>query len=114
MPPGTEFPFIVRIMKPSRRDIALFLLGNRVADGLGYGNYSKLRGDATTRWLLLANGFAHVSVHNLLEQADTKTVEQQINVLAAKPADMGIADGQVVFNKDLVSAVDELAASVKA
>ena len=113
MPPGTEFPFIVRIIKPSRRDIAVFLLGNRVADGLGYGNYSKLRGDATTRWLFLANGFAHVSVHDLLEHADG-AVEDQIRELVKKPGQIGIADGQVLHGDELISAIDVLVESAKA
>ena len=85
-----------------------------VADGLGYGNYSKLRGDATTRWLLLANGFAHVSVHDLLGQADAKTIEDQVKELVKDPGKMGIADGQVLHDKELVSAVETIVASVKA
>lgn len=100
VPPGTEFPFIVRIIKPSQRDLALFLYGNQVADGLGYGNYSKLRGDATTRWLLLANGFLHISVHDLLEKADTETIEEQVKRIAAKPSGVGpeqILSGDTLF-----------------
>ena len=106
VPPGTEFPFIVRLIKPSRRDLALFLLGNQIADGLGYGNYSKLRGDATTRWLLLANGFAHLSVHDLLERADTKAIKKQVEEFARKP--VGVEPNQVLKDEPLKEAIEEL------
>lgn len=115
VPPGTEFPFIVRLIKPSRRDLALFLFGNRVADGLGYGNYSKLRGDATTRWLLLANGFVHLSVHDLLQNADDgtdKTIEKQVESFAKAP--VGVKPEQILTGPALTEAVDKLVDSVKA
>lgn len=112
VPPGTEFPFIVRLIKPSRRDLALFLFGNQIADGLGYGNYSKLRGDATTRWLLLAHGFAHLSVHDLLEKADTKTIEEQIQDFAKHP--VGVKPDQVLTGDALRGATNELIGLIKA
>lgn len=70
VPPGTRFPFIVRIVKPSRFDLSAFIYSNGIADGLGYGNYSKLRGDASTRWLAIFDGFAHVSAYDLLVNGD--------------------------------------------
>lgn len=70
VPPGTRFPFIVRMVKPSRFDLGAFVYANGIADGLGYGNYSKLRGDASTRWLAIFDGFAHVSAHELLTHGD--------------------------------------------
>ncbi len=70
VPPGTHFPFIVRMVKPSRYDIGAFLYANSVADGLGYGNYSKLRGDATTQWVAIFDGFAYVSAYDLLSSGD--------------------------------------------
>lgn len=114
VPPGTEFPFIVRIIKPSQRDLALFLLGNRVADGLGYGNYSKLRGDATTRWLLLANEFLHISAHDLLENADKegKSIEEIIGSESERP--FGAAADQILTGNALITAVDELVSTVTA
>jgi hypothetical protein len=114
VPPGTEFPFIVRIIKPSQRDLALFLFGNRVADGLGYGNYSKLRGDATTRWLLLANGFLHISAHDLLEKADKegKLIEEIIKREAACP--VGVAADQTISGDVLTATVGELVGTVEA
>jgi hypothetical protein len=111
VPPGTEFPFIVRIIKPSRRDLALFLFGNQIADGLGYGNYSKMRGDATTRWYLLANGFLHISAHDLLEKADQKPIKDQISEIAQNP--MGMKPGQVWTGEGLTEAVTELISMVK-
>jgi len=111
VPPGTEFPFIVRIIKPSRRDLALFLFGNQIADGLGYGNYSKLRGDATTRWLLLANGFLHISAHDLLEKADEQSIEDQVAAIAAAP--LGVKPEQILTGGDLKSVIDELIKTVK-
>jgi len=111
VPPGTAFPFIVRLIKPSRRDLALLLFGNQVADGLGYGNYSKLRGDATTRWFLLANGFAHLSVHDLLENADADILETRLKEFAAKPA--GVETSQVLKDDELATAVNELISTVK-
>lgn len=110
VPPGTEFPFIVRIIKPSQRDLALFLLGNRIADGLGYGNYSKMRGDTTTRWLLLANGFLHVSVHDLLEQADEQTLEEQLAKIAEKPT--GVKAGEVLTGEALQLTIEKLIDSI--
>jgi len=110
VPPGTEFPFIVRIIKPSRRDLALFLFGNQIADGLGYGNYSKLRGDATTHWLLLANGFLHISAHDLLERADEQPIEAQVAKIAKSP--VGVPPGQVL-TEDLAMVVTELVGSIK-
>lgn len=83
VPPGTRFPFIVRIVKPSCFDVGALLYTNRIADGLGYGNYSKLRGDASTRWLAIFDGFAHVSAYNLL--ADGDDVEAKIKALADAP-----------------------------
>lgn len=83
VPPGTRFPFIVRIVKPSRFDLGAFLYANHIADGLGYGNYSKLRGDASTRWLAILDGFAHVSAHDLLAGRDD--LEVRIEALAADP-----------------------------
>jgi len=114
VPPGTEFPFIVRLIKPSQRDLGLFLFGNRVADGLGYGNYSKLRGDATTRWLLLANGFIHLSVHDLLERVDkdAKTIEAQVKGFSESP--VGVKPDQVLTDSALREAIDHLIGSVKA
>lgn len=111
VPPGTEFPFVARIIKPSQRDLALFLFGNQIADGLGYGNYSKLRGDATTRWLLLANGFLHISVHDLLERADEKAIEEQVKDIAANPS--GVSADQVLSGDELDKAVSTLIDSVK-
>jgi hypothetical protein len=111
VPPGTEFPFIVRLIKPSQRDLALFLFANRIADGLGYGNYSKLRGDATTSWLLLANGFVHLSVHDLLERADTATIKAQVETFAGHP--VGVKPDQALTGDSLKEAVEELATSVK-
>ena len=70
VPPGTRFPFIVRIVKPSRFDVGALLYANRLADGLGYGNYSKLRGDASTQWLAIFDGFAYISAYDLLSQGD--------------------------------------------
>ena len=84
VPPGTIFPFIVRIIKPSRFDIGAFLYANSIADGLGYGNYSKLRGDATTRWLAIFDGFAHVSAHGLL--VDSDDIDSRIETLATNPS----------------------------
>ncbi len=115
VPPGTEFPFIVRIIKPSERDLALFLLGNRVADGLGYGNYSKLRGDATTRWLLIVNGFFHISTHDLLEKADKdgKSIEETIKSTADSP--VGVKPDQILKGQDVVAkVVDKLVSAVRA
>ena len=82
VPPGTHFPFIVRIIKPSQFDIGAFLYANRLADGLGYGNYSKLRGDASTRWLAVFDGFAHVSAYDLLKDED---LEGAIKAVADNP-----------------------------
>jgi hypothetical protein len=110
VPPGTEFPFIARIIKPSRRDIELFLFGNQIADGLGYGNYSKLRGDATTRWFLLVNGFLHISVHDLLEEADKKPAKIE-DVIPSSP--VGVKPDDVVRGTDLRMAIDELTAAIK-
>jgi len=83
VPPGTRFPFIVRIVKPSRFDVGAFLYSNCIADGLGYGNYSKLRGDASTHWLAIFDGFAHVSAYDLL--ADGDDIEARIEALADDP-----------------------------
>lgn len=83
VPPGTRFPFIARIVKPSRFDVGAFLYANRLADGLGYGNYSKLRGDASTKWLAIFDGFAHVSAYDLLAGDDD--LEKKIADLAANP-----------------------------
>jgi len=83
VPPGTRFPFIVRIVKPSRFDLGVFLYANRIADGLGYGNYSKLRGDASTRWLAIFDGFAHVSAYDLLSNGED--IDGRIKTLVGDP-----------------------------
>ena len=83
VPPGARFPFIVRIVKPSRFDLGAFLYANRIADGLGYGNYSKLRGDASTRWLAVFDGFAHISAYDLL--VSSVDIEQEIVTFADNP-----------------------------
>lgn len=82
VPPGTRFPFIVRMVKPSRFDLGAFVYANGIADGLGYGNYSKLRGDANTRWLAIFDGFAHVSAYELLANGDE--IDAQIARLIAE------------------------------
>jgi hypothetical protein len=69
VPPGTHFPFIVRMVKPSQFDIGAFIYANNIADGLGYGNYSKLRGNATTEWIAIFDGFAHASTYDLLSNS---------------------------------------------
>lgn len=84
VPPGTRFPFIVRIIKPSRFDVGAFLYANRIADGLGYGNYSKLRGDTSTHWLAIFDGFAHVSAYDLLTGGDD--IEANIKALGDDPS----------------------------
>jgi hypothetical protein len=83
VPPGTHFPFIVRIVKPSRFDVGAFIYANRLADGLGYGNYSKLRGDASTRWLAIFDGFAHISAYALLAKGDD--LHGAIQAIASDP-----------------------------
>ncbi len=86
VPPGTEFPFILRIFKPSKFDLGAILFGNETADSLGYGNYSKLRGDASTKWLLITNGLAYISVDNLLRGVDEgKSLEAQIQEFVEAP-----------------------------
>lgn len=109
VPPGTEFPFIVRIVKPSRRDLALFLYGNQIADGLGYGNYSKMRGDANTQWILFARGFLHVSIYDLL--MTTEEIEKQIEKIAQNP--VGLEKEKILIGDDLKSNIRELIESVK-
>ncbi|MBO8127656.1 MAG: hypothetical protein H0Z39_00435 [Peptococcaceae bacterium] len=104
VPPGTEFPFIVRLIKPSQRDLMLFLHGNQLADGLGYGNYSKLRGNATTDWLLMANGFAHLSVYRLL--SSEKSLAKQIEEFAQ--AAVGVTAEDVLTGDDLFEAINQL------
>lgn len=100
VPPGTEFPFIIRVIKPSRRDLQLLLHGNRTADGLGYGNYSKMRGDATTEWLLMANGFAHISVYDLLHNTtDSQEVRRRINEFIREP--IGVSSEQLLIEDEL-------------
>ena len=83
-PPGTEFPFIVRIIKPSQRDLNLFLYGNATSDSIGYGNYTKLRGQATTDWMFGAAGMIHLSVHRLLntQRAEGTAVNEQMKSFA--------------------------------
>lgn len=83
VPPGTHFPFIVRLIKPSQYDIGAFLYANAIADGIGYGNYSKLRGDATTQWLGIFDGFAHISAYDLLSSSGGLT--SAINAIINDP-----------------------------
>ncbi len=106
VPPGTEFPFIMRLIKPSQRDLTLIFHGNRIADGLGYGNYSKLRGNASTDWLMIANGFAHVSVFKTL--SSEKPIELQIKEFAQKP--IGVGKEDIMIGDTLNKAIAELAA----
>jgi hypothetical protein len=73
----------VRIIKPSRFDVGAFLYSNSIADGLGYGNYSKLRGDASTKWLAIFDGFAHISAYDLLDSGNS--IEGKIAAFAASP-----------------------------
>jgi len=73
VPPGTRFPFIVRIFKPNRFDLAAFLYANKIADALGYGNYTKLRGDVSTEWKFIADGMAFISAFDFLSQLDLGT-----------------------------------------
>lgn len=84
VPPGTRFPFIVRMVKPSRYDIGAFLYANGLADGLGYGNYSKLRGDATTQWVAIFDGFAYVSAYDVLSSGDD--LVSAMNAVAKNPS----------------------------
>ena len=84
VPPGTHFPFIVRMVKPSRYDIGAFLYANGLADGLGYGNYSKLRGDATTQWIAIFDGFAYVSAYDLLSSGND--LASAMNIVAENPS----------------------------
>ena len=84
VPPGTRFPFIVRIVKPSQFDLGAFLYANSMADGLGYGNYSKLRGDASTHWMAIFDGFVHISAYDLLAVGDD--IETQMRALIANPS----------------------------
>lgn len=84
VPPGTHFPFIVRMVKPSRYDIGAFLYANGLADGLGYGNYSKLRGDATTQWIAIFDGFAYVSAYDLLSNGND--LVSTMNAVAENPS----------------------------
>lgn len=71
VPPGTRFPFVVRLFKPTKFDLAAFLCANAVSDTLGYGNYTKLRGDASTDWHIMAEGVAFLSAFDLLSSLDT-------------------------------------------
>jgi hypothetical protein len=90
VPPGTEFPFIVRIINPSQRDLNLFLYSNATSDSVGYGNYTKLRGQATTDWVFAASGIIHLSVHRLLNTQRTEgtsVVEQMMSFAQSLPVD---------------------------
>lgn len=113
VPPGTEFPFIVRIIKPSKRDLAIFFYGNQIADGLGYGNYSKLRGDASTQWLMMANGFAHISMHDLLiNRANDKSIEQQLEEFSKVPKGP-VEKDEILINDALTKAINKLLENIK-
>lgn len=103
VPPGTEFPFIVRLIKPSQRDLGLFLFGNQIADGLGYGNYSKMRGNATTQWLLIANGFLHISVHDLLDGGGDRSLKERIDGIIKSP--VGVKRDQLVTGDLIESSI---------
>ncbi len=83
VPPGTQFPFIVRLIKPSQYDLGAFIYANALADGLGYGNYSKLRGNATTQWVAMFDGFAHVSAFDLLLSGN---LEEALQTVISNPA----------------------------
>ena len=99
VPPGTSFPFIVRLIKPSQYDLGAFLYANAVADGLGYGNYSKLRGNATTRWLAIFDGFAHISAYDILE-SDLSFMESMKSVIQSP---MGPIDENNTLMEDALS-----------
>ncbi|MBE2222829.1 MAG: hypothetical protein IAF02_14895 [Anaerolineae bacterium] len=88
VPPGTRFPFIIRLIKPSQFDIGAFLYANALADGLGYGNYSKLRGNATTQWIAIFDGFAHISAYELLASDDLNSALQAIADNPAGPVNV--------------------------
>ena len=111
-PPGIEFPFIIRIIKPSKRDLSLFFFGNNIADGLGYGNYSKMRGDATTEWLLMANGFAYISMHNLLD-GTTEPDQVRTRVREFIKAPVGISSNQILTGETLAAKTQALIDSVR-
>jgi hypothetical protein len=90
VPPGTEFPFVVRLIKPSKQDLMLFLYGNQIADGLGYGNYSKLRGNSTTDWFFIANGFAHLSVYRMLSSEES--LAEELTKFSERPFGVNVDD----------------------
>lgn len=109
-PPGTEFPFIVRIIDPSQRDLNLFLYGNATSDSIGYGNYTKLRGQATTDWMFAAAGMIHLSVHRLLNTQRTEgtpVAEQMMSFAESLPAD------KVSHSEQWKKTVKQLSAELK-
>jgi hypothetical protein len=95
-PPGTEFPFIVRIIDPSQRDLNLFLYANAMSDSVGYGNYTKLRGQAATDWIFAAEGMVHLSVHRLLttQRKESVSVAEQMQSFAQSLPDSKTAHGE--------------------
>ncbi len=95
VPPGTEFSFIVRIIGASRRDLNLFLYANATADSIGYGNYSKLRGQATTDWVFAADGMAHLSAYRLLNTQRTEgtSITDQMSSFAESLSREKVAHG---------------------
>lgn len=109
-PPGTEFPFIVRILKPSQRDLSLFLYSNATSDSIGYGNYTKLRGQATTDWVFAAEGMIHLSVYRLLNTQRTEgtTVDKQMQSFAES-----LPAAKVSHGEQWQETVKELSAELK-
>jgi hypothetical protein len=109
-PPGTQFPFVVRLISPSQRDLNLFLHANATSDSIGYGNYTKLRGQATTEWVFAAAGMVHLSVHRLLNtdrMEGTPVINQLQEFAESLPAD------KVAHGKEWQETVEELSAELK-
>lgn len=106
VPPGTRFPFLVRLFKPTRFDLAAFLYANAASDSLGYGNYTKLRGDATTSWLVITEGLAFISIFEFLSSLDTgANTEDWVKSFMASPK--GIV-GEIISGGDLAAQSDTL------
>jgi hypothetical protein len=108
VPPGTHFPFIVRIVKPSQFDIGAFLYANHIADAIGYGNYSKLRGNATTQWVAIFDGFAYASLHELL--LGQQDLFQGLEELAKQPGGP-VKTENTLSGNDLVTYLKEVTSS---
>lgn len=72
--PGTVFPFVVYLYSPTQFDVVSYIKSHSLADKKGYGNYSAIRGQCKSEFLLITKNLS-ISPSTMLEKSKKEILD---------------------------------------